>query len=83
MLEMVYFSLFVDMKITYEKSMTQKRENEKSPGFRSLNTQILLTTLQLFHCVTVDKLLNFSGSPLIKQGLDKIMSPILYNFYIL
>lgn len=81
--EMVSFSLFVDTQITYKKSMTQNVKHEKSPGFRSLNAQILLPTLQLFHCVTVGKMLNLSGSPLIKQGLDTIMPTILYNFYIL
>lgn len=80
---MVHFSLLVDMQVTYEKSMTQNAENEKSPGLRSLNTQILLPALQRLYHVTVGTLLNLSGFPLIKQELDKIMSTTPYNFYIL
>lgn len=73
-------SLFVDMQITYKKSMTQNAKNEKSSELRSLNTQILLPILQLFHHVLVGKLLNLSGSPLIKQELDKIFF-INFIFY--
>lgn len=80
---MAYFSVLVDVQVTCEKSMTRNAESEKSPGLRDLNAQIPLPTLQLFHHVTVGTLLDLSDFPWIKQDLDKIMSTIPYNFYIL
>lgn len=60
--EIVYFSLFVNTQMTYEKSITQNIENEKSPGLPDSITKISAISL-----VTMGKLLNLSGSPLIKQ----------------
>lgn len=60
--EIVYFSLFVNTQMTYEKSITQNIENEKSPGLPDSITKITAISL-----VTMGKLLNLSGSPLIKQ----------------
>lgn len=48
--------------MTYEKSITQNIENEKSPGLPDSITKITAISL-----VTMGKLLNLSGSPLIKQ----------------
>lgn len=64
--------------MTYEKSITQNIENEKSPGLPDSITKITAISL-----VTMGKLLNLSGSPLIKQWWDKVTSTVPYNFYIL